>query len=118
MSLPPPALVTSLTQSIRARPILWDQYQRTNVINDEELKLIKAVDKVTREKRVEIVEGDTVGYVKLFIGDPSNAEEKGLLERSGKRVEFVQYLLALGVEICEGIHVSHTPDLHIYHQSR
>ncbi|KAF3935853.1 hypothetical protein ABW19_dt0204381 [Dactylella cylindrospora] len=102
MSLPPPALVVSLTQSIRARPILWDQYQRTNIINEQELKLIKAVDKVPKEKRIPIVEGDLVGYVKLLIGDP-NGGEKGLLERSAKRLEFVHYLLALGVELCEDV---------------
>ncbi|KAK6542071.1 H(+)-transporting V1 sector ATPase subunit H [Orbilia ellipsospora] len=101
-SLPPPAIVVSLTQSIRARPILWDQYQRTNVINESELKLIKAVDKVPKEKRVPLVEGDLVGYAKLIVGDP-NGSEKGLLERSAKRVEFVQYLLALAVELCEDV---------------
>ncbi|EPS42783.1 hypothetical protein H072_3111 [Dactylellina haptotyla CBS 200.50] len=102
MSLPPPAIVVSLTQSIRTRPILWDQYQRTNVINESELKLIKAVDKVSKDKRVATVEGDIVGYTKLIVGDPSGGE-KGLLERSAKRVEFVQYLLALAVELCEDV---------------
>ncbi|KAF3917145.1 hypothetical protein ABW20_dc0109888 [Dactylellina cionopaga] len=102
MSLPPPTIVVSLTQSIRARPISWDQYQRTNVINEQELKLIKAVDKVAKEKRVSIVEEDSVGYAKLIVGDP-NGGEKGLLERSAKRVEFVQYLLALAVELCEDV---------------
>ncbi|KAF3910274.1 hypothetical protein ABW21_db0205415 [Orbilia brochopaga] len=100
MSLPPPALVVSLTQSIRARPILWDQYQRTNVINEQELRLIKAVDKVSKEKRVAVVEGDSAAYASLLVGDRSS---KGLLERSAKRVEFVQYLLALGVELCEDV---------------
>ncbi|KAJ6259562.1 hypothetical protein Dda_5199 [Drechslerella dactyloides] len=100
MSLPPPALVVSLTQSIRARPILWDQYQRTNVINEQELRLIKAVDKVPKDKRVAAVEGDSQAYASLLVGGPKT---KGLLERSAKRVEFVQYLLALGVELCEDV---------------
>ncbi|KAF3908835.1 hypothetical protein AA313_de0205952 [Arthrobotrys entomopaga] len=101
-SLPLPAIVFSLTKSIRARPILWDQYQRTNVINESELKLIKAVDKVPKEKRVPAVEGDLIGYAKLIVGDP-NGSEKGLLERSAKRVELVQYLLALAVKLCEDV---------------
>ncbi|EWC44333.1 hypothetical protein DRE_01159 [Drechslerella stenobrocha 248] len=100
MSLSPPAIVVSLTQSIRARPILWDQYQRTNVINEQELRLIKAVDKVPKEKRVGIVESDPEGYASLLV---SSSTGKSLLERSGKRVEFVQYLLALGVELCEDV---------------
>ncbi|KAK6529315.1 H(+)-transporting V1 sector ATPase subunit H [Arthrobotrys megalospora] len=103
-SLPPPAIVGSLIQSIRARPILWDQYQRTNIINEQELKLIKAVDKLPKEKRIPIVEGDLVGYAKLIVGDPNGTSgEKGLLERCAKRVEFIQYLLALAVELCEDV---------------
>ncbi|KAK6335195.1 H(+)-transporting V1 sector ATPase subunit H [Orbilia javanica] len=102
MSLPPPAIVVSLIQSIRARPILWDQYQRTNIINEQELKLIKAVDKVTKDKRVAIVEADLDEYGRLIVGD-SSGRQPGLLERCAKRVEFIQYLLALAVEICEDV---------------
>ncbi|KAK6510460.1 H(+)-transporting V1 sector ATPase subunit H [Arthrobotrys conoides] len=102
MSLPPPAIVVSLIQSIRARPILWDQYQRTHIINEQELKLIKAVDKVPKDKRVAIVEGDLSDYGRLIVGD-SEGKQPGLLERCAKRVEFIQYLLALAVEICEDV---------------
>ncbi|EGX49944.1 hypothetical protein AOL_s00076g585 [Orbilia oligospora ATCC 24927] len=102
MSLPPPAIVVSLIQSIRARPILWDQYQRTHIINEQELKLIKAVDKVPKDKRVAIVEGDLGEYGRLIVGD-SEGKQPGLLERCAKRVEFIQYLLALAVEICEDV---------------
>ncbi|KAF3186994.1 H(+)-transporting V1 sector ATPase subunit H [Orbilia oligospora] len=102
MSLPQPAIVVSLIQSIRARPILWDQYQRTHIINEQELKLIKAVDKVPKDKRVAIVEGDLGEYGRLIVGD-SEGKQPGLLERCAKRVEFIQYLLALAVEICEDV---------------
>ncbi|KAK6353846.1 H(+)-transporting V1 sector ATPase subunit H [Orbilia blumenaviensis] len=102
MSLPPPAIISSLIQSIRARPIPWDHLQRTNVISEQELKLTKAVDKVGREKRVAIVEADLESYAALIVGD-ADGRAKGLLERSGKKVELVQYLLVLAVEICEDV---------------
>ncbi|KAK6511812.1 H(+)-transporting V1 sector ATPase subunit H [Arthrobotrys musiformis] len=102
MSLPPPPIVVSLIQSIRARPILWDQYQRTHIINEQELKLIKAVDKVPKDKRIAIVEGEIEDYARLIVGD-AKGSQPGLLERCAKRVEFIQYLLALAVEICEDV---------------
>ncbi|RVD83098.1 uncharacterized protein DFL_007499 [Arthrobotrys flagrans] len=102
MSLPPPATVVSLIQSTRARPILWDQYHRTHIINEQELNLIKAVDKVPRDKRVAIVEGELSDYGRLIVGD-SAGQQPGLLQRCAKRVEVIQYLLALAVEICEDV---------------
>lgn len=102
MSLPSPSLLVSLTSSIRARPIPWESYQRAGVLSEAELKQIKAVDKVRKDKRVEVVEGSIDEYVNLVLGAEGSKEgEKGLLEKS--RVDVVQYLLVLVGELCEGL---------------
>jgi len=102
MSLPSPSLLVSLTSSIRARPIPWESYQRAGVLSETELKQIKAVDKVRKDKRVEVVEGSIDEYVNLVLGAEGSKEgEKGLLEKS--RVDVVQYLLVLVGELCEGL---------------
>jgi hypothetical protein len=50
-----------LLSNIRARPISWEAQQRSGVIDDNEVKTVKTIDKQRRDKRSEIV-------AKVFLG--------------------------------------------------
>jgi V-type H+-transporting ATPase subunit H len=45
-----------LCANIRARPVSWDAHQRAGTVSDQNVKLVKSIDKQRVEKRNEIVD--------------------------------------------------------------
>ncbi|CAG8950536.1 hypothetical protein HYFRA_00002743 [Hymenoscyphus fraxineus] len=100
MSLDPPTYLSSLQYNIRARPIPWDGAVRAGTISEDQLSKIRAVDKVRKEQREEIIEGDLDGYRKLFVGGEGTAS---VLESAARSAHVVQYVLVLLGDLLEGI---------------
>ncbi|KAI1336429.1 ARM repeat-containing protein [Xylariaceae sp. FL0016] len=98
MSLDPPPYLASLQNNIRQRPIPWDGAARAGTITEAQLAKIRAVDKVRREQRKQIVEGDLDGYRVLFVGEPGSA---GVLESARQRSDVVQYVLVLMCDLLD-----------------
>ncbi|MCJ1252449.1 H(+)-transporting V1 sector ATPase subunit H [Lignoscripta atroalba] len=92
MSLDPPTYLNSLQNNIRARPIPWEGAVRAGTITDQDLKKIKAVDKVRKEQRRQTVEGDLGAYQSLLLGGENG---KSVLESAAKRADVIQYILVL-----------------------
>ncbi|MCJ1478956.1 H(+)-transporting V1 sector ATPase subunit H [Lambiella insularis] len=92
MSLDPPTYLNSLQNNIRARPIPWEGAVRAGTITDQDLRKIKAVDKVRKEQRRQTVEADVGTYRALLLGGESG---KSVLESAAKRADVVQYVLVL-----------------------
>lgn len=99
MSLDPPTYLSSLQNNIRARPIPWDGAVRAGTISDDQLSKIRAVDKVKKDQRKQIVEGDLDGYRTLFVGGKG---KPSVLEAAAKRADVVQYILVLLGDLLEG----------------
>ncbi|EHK98601.1 hypothetical protein M7I_5542 [Glarea lozoyensis 74030] len=70
MSLDPPTYLSSLQNNIRTRPIPWDGAVRAGTVSEDQLNKIRAVDKVRKDQRKQIIEGDIEGYKALFSNDP------------------------------------------------
>ncbi|KAI1104191.1 ARM repeat-containing protein [Jackrogersella minutella] len=100
MSLDPPPYLGSLQNNIRQRPIPWDGAARAGTITEDQLAKIRAVDKVKKEQRKQVVEGDLDGYRILFVGKPGIP---GVLESASKRSDVVQYILVLLSDLLEGV---------------
>ncbi|KAI9841763.1 MAG: H(+)-transporting V1 sector ATPase subunit H [Sclerophora amabilis] len=107
MSLDPPTYLFALQNNIRARPIPWEGAVRAGQITEGHLKKIKAVDKVRKEQRKQIIESDLDGYKALLLGDGSN---QNVLESAAKRVDVLQYILVLVRDLIDDI-PSLTPSL-------
>ena len=99
MSLDPPTYLNSLQNNIRARPIPWEGAVRAGTITDQDLKKIKAVDKVRREQRRHTVEADVGAYRSLLLGGDSG---RSVLESASKRADVVQYILVLTGDLLNG----------------
>ena len=99
MSLETPAYLSSLQNNIRARPIPWDGAVRAGTISEEQLSIIRSVDKVRKDQRKEIVEADVSGYATLFVGRDG---KQGILDSAAKRDDVVQYLLVLLGDLLDG----------------
>ena len=99
MSLDPPTYLNSLQNNIRARPIPWEGAVRAGTITDQDLKKIKAVDKVRKEQRKQTVEADVGTYRDLLLGGDSG---KSVLESAAKRADVVQYILVLTGDLLNG----------------
>jgi V-type H+-transporting ATPase subunit H len=99
MSLDPPTYLNSLQSNIRTRPIPWDGAVRAGNITEEQLKKIKAVDKVRKEARVQIVQGDLEGYRTLLVGDDKGP---GVLEMAARSTHIIQYILVLAADLING----------------
>lgn len=99
MSLDPPTYLSSLQNNIRQRPIPWDGAVRAGTISDEQLSKIRAVDKVRKDQRKSIIEGDLDSYTTLFVGSSS---KPSVLESASKRADVVQYILVLLGDLLEG----------------
>ena len=99
MSLDPPTYLFSLQNNIRARPIPWEGAVRAGTITDDQLTKIRAVDKVRKEQRKQVVEGDLLAYCALFVGSEG---KPGILESAAKRADVVQYVLVLLGDILDG----------------
>ncbi|KAF3067048.1 V-type proton ATPase subunit H [Daldinia childiae] len=100
MSLDPPPYLGSLQNNIRQRPVPWDGAARAGTITEAQLAKIRAVDKVKREQRKQVVESDLDGYRILFVGGPGTT---GVLESASKRSDVVQYILVLLSDLLEGV---------------
>lgn len=98
MSLDPPAYLASLQINIRQRPIPWDGAVRAGTLTEEQLAQIRAIDKVKKDVRKQVVEADLDGYRNLFVGGPG---KKSVLELASKRQDVVQYILVLLSDLLE-----------------
>ena len=101
MSIDPPAYIVSLQNNIRARPISWDGAVRAKTITDEDLKKIKAIDKVRKEQRKATVEGDVQTYTDLLLGNAQG--NKSIFESAAKRTDILQYMLVLTGDLIDGM---------------
>lgn len=101
MSIDPPAYIVSLQNNIRARPISWDGAVRAKTITDEDLKKIKAIDKVRKEQRKATVEGDVQTYTELLLGNAQG--NKSIFESAAKRTDILQYMLVLTGDLIDGM---------------
>ena len=99
MSLDPPTYLSSLQSNIRARPIPWEGAVRAGTITDNDLKTIKAVDKVRKEQRKQTVESDVEAYQSLILG---GSKGKSVLESASKRPDVIQYMLVLTGDLING----------------
>ncbi|KAH6636680.1 armadillo-type protein [Chaetomium tenue] len=92
MLLDPPPYLASLQGNVRQRLIPWDGAVRAGSLTEDQLARIRAVDKVKRDVRIQIVEADLDGYRTLFVGEPG---KKSVLESAAKRQDVVQNILVL-----------------------
>ena len=99
MSLDPPTYLNSLQNNIRARPIPWEGAVRAGTITDQDLKKIKAVDKVRKEQRRQTIEGDFQAYKHLLLGGDGT---RSVLESAAKRPDVIQYILVLTGDLLNG----------------
>lgn len=99
MSLDPPTYLSSLQNNIRTRPIPWDGAVRAGTVSEDQLNKIRAVDKVRKDQRKQIIEGDIEGYKALFVGSSSTPS---VLESAAKSLPVVQYVLVLLKDLLDG----------------
>jgi len=101
MSLDPPSYIQSLQNNTRARPISWEGAVRAKTITDADLKKIKAIDKVRKEQRKQVIEQDTQTYTTLLLGNGSDV--KSIFENTVKRTDILQYMLVLTGDLIDGM---------------
>ncbi len=99
MSLDPPTYLNSLQHNIRARPIPWEGAVRAGTLSDQELKKIKAVDKVRKEQRKKTVEENLQSYRALLLGEDGH---RSVLDAAAKRPDVLQYILVLTGDLLHG----------------
>ena len=100
MSLNPPTYLSSLQNNIRARPIPWEGAVRAGTITENDLKTIKAVDKVRKDQRKQTVEDDIQSYQSLILGGDKG---QSVLESASKRADVIQYMLVLTGDLINGM---------------
>ncbi|KAK7924614.1 vacuolar ATP synthase subunit H [Apiospora marii] len=100
MSLDPPPYLGSLQNNIRQRPIPWEGAVRVGTVTDAQLAQIRAVDKVRKEQRKQVVEADLDGYRILFVGGNGTP---GVFESASKRSEVLQYILVLLSDLLDAV---------------
>ncbi|KAL8303677.1 hypothetical protein RB597_004902 [Gaeumannomyces tritici] len=102
MSLDPPPFLASLQNNIRQRPIPWEGAVRANVLTDDQLKRIRAVDKAKPDARRRMVEADLDGYCALFVGEPGKSS---LLESSNSQSNYniVRNILVLLSDLLDAV---------------
>nr|KMM71588.1 vacuolar ATP synthase subunit H [Coccidioides posadasii RMSCC 3488] len=96
MSLDSPTYLNSLQNNIRARPIPWEGAVRAGSITEEQLRRVKAVDKVRKDQRQKAVEKDLSAYTNLLAGGSSG---KSILESAARRADIIQYVLVLAGDL-------------------
>lgn len=99
MSSDSPTYLNSLQNNIRARPIPWEGAVRAGNITDDQLRRVKAVDKIRKEQRQKTVEKDLDAYVTLLSG---SGDGKSILESAARRTDIVQYILVLAGDLING----------------
>jgi V-type H+-transporting ATPase subunit H len=92
MSFDPPGYIVSVQNNIRSRPIPWEGAVRAKTFTDESYKKIKAIDKVRKEQRKQVLESEADTYASLFVGGKGG---QSIFQAAVKRPEFVSYLLVL-----------------------
>jgi len=99
MSLDGQNVLNEYKSLIRGRAVAWDAYIRFQLVTDNDVKKIKAIDKVPKEKRVGIVENDAQGYAQLVLGD------QGVLRKSANedKVDLVRYILMWTGDLLDGM---------------
>ena len=101
MTLEAPTYLASLQNNIRQRPIPWDGAVRSGLVTDDQLALIRAVDRAKKsEAKKSAIENDLDGYTTLFAGNRA-ASRPSVLETAAKQPAMVQYLLVLLSDIIE-----------------
>lgn len=108
MALETPTYLSSLQNNIRARPIPWEGAVRAGTITENDLKTIKAVDKVRKEQRRQTVEQNLDDYQSLILG---GTKGKSVLESAAKRSDVVQYMLVLTGDLLNGASLTSFRDL-------
>lgn len=103
MSIDAPAYIVSLQNNIRARPISWEGAVRAKTITDQDLKKIKAIDKVRKEQRKQTIENDVQRYTTLLLGD--NGQTKSIFDSAAKRTDILQYMLVLAGDLIDGMYM-------------
>ena len=68
-------------------------------ITEEDLKKIKAIDKVRKEQRKQTIEGDVKTYTQLLLGGD---DVKSIFESAAKRTDILQYMLVLAGDLVDG----------------
>lgn len=101
MSIDPPAYIVSLQNNLRARPISWEGAVRAKTITESELQNIKKIDKVRKEQRKQVVEGDLQTYTNLLLGN-GNGETRSVFENTVKRTDIQQYMMVLTSDMLHG----------------
>ncbi|RMZ76475.1 hypothetical protein DV738_g4896, partial [Chaetothyriales sp. CBS 135597] len=96
MALTSSDYLNTVQTNIRARPIPWDGAVRAGNLTEDQLQKIKAVDKVRKEVRKQVIELDLEGYSTLLVGGPSGGS---VLEKAAKRVDLLQYILVLATDL-------------------
>jgi hypothetical protein len=72
---------------------------RAKTITEEDLKKIKAIDKVRKEQRKQTIEGDVKTYTQLLLGGDN---VKSIFESAAKRTDILQYMLVLAGDLVDG----------------
>ena len=72
---------------------------RAGTITDNDLKTIKAVDKVRKEQRRQTVEENLEDYSSLILG---GSKGKSIFESAAKRADVIQYVLVLTGDLMNG----------------
>ena len=96
----PPAYILSLQNNIRARPISWEGAVRAKTITDNDLRRIKAIDKVRKEQRRQTVESSPDDYVSLLLG---SHDSPSIFQAAQKRTDIIQYMLVLTGDLADGM---------------
>ncbi|KAF7721503.1 H(+)-transporting V1 sector ATPase subunit H [Apophysomyces ossiformis] len=86
---------------IKQKPILWEGYERANLLTHEQVELIKAIDKKLPEKVQEIVKEKGQTYASLVLH----------LLQSLSRLDTVEYVCVLADDILSG-HDAHAAFFH------
>lgn len=79
--------------------IPWDGAVRAGNLSEEQLKIIKSVDKVRKEQRKQTIELNTDPYATLLAGGESGPS---VLEKAQKRQDIIQYILVLATDLIAG----------------
>lgn len=98
MSLDSQSILDEYKSLIRGRVVAWEALVRLQLVTDADVKKIKAIEKVSKEKRAGIVEKDGHVYAELALSD------KGVLKKSADagKVDSVQYILMWIGDLLDG----------------
>ena len=73
---------------------------RAKTITEADLKKIKAIDKVRKEQRKQVIEKDVETYTALLLGGD---DAKSIFESAAKRSDILNYMLVLAGDLIDGM---------------